>query len=219
MFLWLMMLLFTQLSVVAQSTSSTMYVFAYSWTPGFCNGQSYPGCENSLNYWKQNFTIHGLWPQYITSGYPSTCTTEPFDPNIPIDIGLDYMIERWPDVQYAVNTTKYDSFWEHEWTKHGTCSGLSQHDYFTTALSMTNLLITPEIIHNSIGSNVSSELLRTSIAVPSAVSLQCHNQMLVGMYTCWQQVDNIPSKLVTCPTDVIHEDTCTSLYVYIPGLN
>ena len=99
-----MMLLFTQISMVAQSTPSTMYVFAYSWTPGFCNGQTYPGCENSLNYWKQNFTIHGLWPQYITSGYPSTCTTEPFDPNIPINIGLDYMIERWPDVQYDVNT-------------------------------------------------------------------------------------------------------------------
>jgi len=213
------MLLFTQISIVAQSTPSTMYVFAYSWTPGFCNGQSYPGCETSLNYWKQNFTIHGLWPQYITSGYPSTCTTEPFDPNIPIDIGFDYMIERWPDVQYDVNTPAYDSFWEHEWTKHGTCSGLSQHDYFTTALSLTNLLITPESIHNSIGLNISADTLRTSVADPSSVSLQCHNQMLVGMYTCWQQLDNIPTKLVACPTDVIHEDTCTSPYVYIPGLN
>jgi ribonuclease T2 len=219
MFLYLILLVLTQISIIAQSAPSTMYVFAYSWTPGFCNGQTYPGCTNSLNYWKQNFTIHGLWPQYVTSGYPSTCTTEPFDPNIPIDIGLDYMIERWPDVQYDVNTPSYDSFWEHEWTKHGTCSGLSQRDYFTTALSLTNILITPEIIHNSIGSNVSTDTLRTSVADPSAVSLQCHKQMLVGIYTCWQQVDNIPSKLVACPNDVINEDTCTAPYVYIPSLD
>ena len=220
MFLCLMMLmmLLTNVSIVAGSTPSTMYVFAYSWTPGFCNGQTYPGCTNPLNYWKQNFTIHGLWPQYVTSGYPSTCTTEQFDPNIPIDIGLDYMIERWPDVQYDINSKSYDSFWEHEWTKHGTCSGLSQYDYFTTALSLTNVLTTPEIIHNYIGSNVSTEALRSSITALPSVSLQCHNQMLVGLYTCWQQDNNIPSKLVACPDDVIHEDTCTASYVYIPAL-
>lgn len=218
--MFLLILLFlSQLCIFVQSTAPTMYVFAYSWTPGFCSGQSYPGCKTPLNYWKQNFTIHGLWPQYVTTGYPSTCTTEPFNSSIPTDIGFDYMIDRWPDVQYDINDPAYDSFWEHEWTKHGTCSGLSQHDYFTTALSLTNIVITPDILHNSIGSNVSTDTLRTSIADPSSVSLQCHNQMLVGMYTCWQQVDNIPSKLVACPTDVIHEDTCTSQYVYIPSLN
>ena len=43
--------------------------------------------------------------------------------------------------------------------------------------------------------------------------------MLVGVYTCWQQIDNIPSKIVQCPDDVIHEDTCTDTEVYIPALN
>ena len=218
MFLCLMLLL-AEFAIIAHSTPSTMYVFAYSWTPGFCNGQTYPGCTDSLNYWKQNFTIHGLWPQYVTSGYPSTCTNEPFDPNVPNDIGLDYMIEKWPDVQYETSSKSYDSFWEHEWSKHGTCSGLSQYDYFTTALSLTNLLTTPDILHSYIGSNINTELLRTSIADSSSVSLQCHNQMLVGVYTCWQQIDNIPSKIVHCPDDVIHEDTCTATEVYIPALN
>jgi len=218
MFLWFLLFL-SQLGTFVQSTTPTMYVFAYSWTPGFCNGESYPGCKAPQNYWKQNLTIHGLWPQYTTSGYPASCTTEQFNSSIPIEIGLDYMVERWPDVQYDINNPAYDSFWEHEWTKHGTCSGLSQYDYFTTALSLTNTLITPEIIHNSIGLNVSGDEIRYSIANPSSVSLQCHKQMLVGIYTCWQQINNIPSKMITCPPDVLQEDTCTTPYVYIPALN
>lgn len=216
MFLWLV--LFSYLPVFITATTPTMYLFAYSWTPGFCNGQNYPGCITPQNYWKQNFTIHGLWPQYTTSGYPSFCSNEPFNSSIPIEIGLDSLVERWPDVQYDINSPNYDSFWEHEWTKHGTCSGLTQYDYFNIALTLTNTIVTPEFIHDSIGYNVNADDIRYSINDPSTVSLQCHNQMLVGVYTCWQQENNIPTKITTCPQDVIQEDTCSNTSVYIPGL-
>ena len=143
MFLWLLVLWFSQLACIIAMNSSTIYVFAYSWTPGFCIGQTYPGCSSPLDYWKNNFTIHGLWPQYDTTGYPSSCTNEPFNPSIPNEVGLDTMVMRWPDVKYDVNNPNYDSFWEHEWTKHGTCSGLSQYDYFAAAIALTSVLMTP----------------------------------------------------------------------------
>ena len=84
-------------------TQPQIYVYAYSWTPGFCHDQKYPGCGDPLPYWTTNFTIHGLWPQYATSGYPASCTTEAFDMNIPQQIGMNKMIQYWPDVQYDVN--------------------------------------------------------------------------------------------------------------------
>jgi ribonuclease T2 len=219
MYLLILLLMFSFIQCAMSADPSTMYVFAYSWTPGFCIGQTYPGCNAPQSYWKKNFTIHGLWPQYTTSGYPSTCTTEAFNSSITDSIGMDIMVEKWPDVQYDIDSSSYDSFWEHEWTKHGTCSGLSQHDYFTTALELTNLLITPELLHNSIGLNVSAAALRSSIADPTTVSLQCKNQQLMGVYTCWKQQNGIPTKLFTCPDDVLHEDSCKDTdLVYIPEL-
>ena len=79
-----------------------IYVFAYSWTPGFCytTNPSYPGCVDPNPYWTENFTIHGLWPQYTTTGYPSYCSTETFDTDVPLDIGWDTMITYYPYVKY-----------------------------------------------------------------------------------------------------------------------
>jgi len=201
------------------NNTKTIYVFAYSWTPGFCINESYPGCESPLPYWKVNFTIHGLWPQYTTSGYPSSCTNEEFDMNAIKNIGMNNMIQKWPDVQYSLNNTLYDSFWIHEWSKHGTCSGLSQYDYFNEALKLTNHVITPDFLQNAIGTSVSVDALRNSISKPLTISLQCKNQNLVGVYTCWDQHDNKPTILINCPTDVLAEDTCNNdENMYIPGL-
>ena len=87
-----------------EDQAPTIYVYAYSWTPGFCENNAYPGCINSLPYWRNNFTIHGLWPQYLETGYPASCSTEPFDQNIPQQIGEYSMIQHWPDVQYEINS-------------------------------------------------------------------------------------------------------------------
>ena len=166
-----------------------------------------------------SFSIHGLWPQYTTSGYPSSCTNEEFDMNAIKNIGMDNMIQKWPDVQYSLNNTLYDSFWIHEWSKHGTCSGLSQYDYFNEALKLTNHVITPDFLQNAIGTGVSVDALRNSISKPLTISLQCKNQNLVGVYTCWDQHDNKPTILINCPTDVLAEDTCNNdENMYIPGL-
>ena len=187
-----------------------IYVYAYSWTPGFCHDQKYPGCSMPLPYWTTNFTIHGLWPQYATSGYPASCTTEAFDMSIPQQIGMNKMTQYWPDVQYDVSSPSYDSFWQHEWSKHGTCSGLSQLDYFNQALDLTNRIPTPTALYKSIGHNMSASALRLGFGGENYVALLCTKQILNGAYTCWQQANNIPSVQIECPASVVKEDTCTS---------
>jgi ribonuclease T2 len=81
------------------------------------------------------YTIHGLWPDPESSC--TSCTTEPFSENNISDATLQDMATYWPNCLSGGN----DKFWSHEWSKHGTCSGLSQEDFFSTAISLFNQYI------------------------------------------------------------------------------
>lgn len=95
-------------------SSSWNYILAYTWSPGFCSGQSYPGCQNAgSEYLATHFTLHGLWPQYnTTSGYPADCSTEAFSQSAVDAVGENKMIQYWPNVQEAEGSSTYSSFWE-----------------------------------------------------------------------------------------------------------
>jgi ribonuclease T2 len=95
----------------SQSTSSfDYYLLTLSWAPEFCHGQpDNPECAGHFG-----FIVHGLWPQYSKGGYPENCGQQP-GPSNPSNM-LDIM----PDLHLI----------QHEWTTHGTCTGLAANDYF-----------------------------------------------------------------------------------------
>jgi len=202
-------------STIAGTTAGKMtgdlYVFAYSWEPEFCYGTTYPGCSAPQPYWSKNFIVHGLWPQYSAGGYPATCSTEPFNASVPNAVGYTDMITYWPNVQAAEGTPEYTSFWEHEWTKHGSCTGLSQETYFSTALNLIKKFGTPTAMSSNVGGTVDAGTLRTAFGGATSASLQCSSTKYInGVYTCWSQNNGIPVAQVVCPADVQKEDTCTS---------
>lgn len=211
---------YKQSNTGSNSNTNIIYVLAYSWTPGFCftSNQNYPGCLDPNPYWRENFTIHGLWPQYDTNGYPSYCSTESFDPNVPLNIGWDTMVTYYPDVKYEETSSDYDSFWEHEWDKHGTCSNLTQYDYFQQAILLAETFATPNILHSYINTTntLSTSMLRESFGGLSYTALQCSNtNILTGVYTCWSAS---PVAQIECPKSVQTEDTCSSEYLTIIAL-
>lgn len=199
-------------------TASDMYVFAYSWTPEYCYGKTnFPGCIKPQEFWGTSFTMHGLWPQYSAGGYPHDCSTESFDRSIPRKVGWDDMTQYWPDVEYVEFSPKYDSFWEHEWTKHGTCSGLSQQDYFQSTINLIKSFGTPKSVTEAVGGEIAADQLRDDFGGPSYVALQCDNgEYLSGAYTCWEHDANgFPTLQRECSSEVIGEDTCTSDTVFV----
>ena len=86
------------------------YLLTLSWSPEFCHSHpDKPECQSGHH----GFVVHGLWPQYM-DGYPEHCsnTSGLANPGTMADI--------MPDAGLVA----------HEWSTHGTCSGLNAEDYF-----------------------------------------------------------------------------------------
>jgi len=91
------------------------YLLSLSWSPEFCSNHSDPEqCQGTRKY---TFVVHGLWPQY-EKGWPQFC--QPSSP-VPADLAGS-MLDLMPNRQLI----------QHEWDKHGTCSGLGPRAYFET---------------------------------------------------------------------------------------
>ena len=201
--------------------TADLYVFAYIWEPESCyENPSWAQCSAPQSFWGTNFVIHGLWPQYSSGGYPSDCTSDPFNDEVIANIGADTMNYYWPNVKSEPTDPNYDSFWQHEWTKHGTCTTLTQETYFNTTINLSKRVGTPSIITSNIGKSVSASLIRDAFGGISMVALQCEaGQYLSGVFTCWSIsiIDGTPDKQIICPTDVHNEDSCSNDEVIIPG--
>jgi len=98
------------------------YVLVLSWSPTHCSSGAGRGRDDDLQCRSgrpYGFVLHGLWPQY-ERGYPQNCASN--EPRIVARGVLDDVLKISPSEQLV----------QHEWEKHGTCSGLSQRDYFAT---------------------------------------------------------------------------------------
>ena len=94
------------------------YLLSLSWSPNYClvhPGDRSPQCRTR----GLGFVLHGLWPQFDDGGYPQDCTA---------DATLD-------EAAFQVGRTVYPSpkLAQHEWERHGTCSGLAPIEYFRAA--------------------------------------------------------------------------------------
>ncbi len=75
-------------------------------------------------------SIHGLWPD--PEATCTTCTSEVFSTSKLSSTTLSDMKQYWPTCQTGTN----EDFWSHEWSKHGTCTGMSQDGYFSKGISL-----------------------------------------------------------------------------------
>ncbi|CAM9889737.1 unnamed protein product, partial [Hapterophycus canaliculatus] len=146
-----------------------------------CYHQSYPGCKHPRSFWEDNLTIHGLWPDYGDGTYPTSCTSEAYDHDRVVDaVGLDVLETMWPNIQVPEEFAgkKYDSFWEHEWTKHGTCTGLSMEDYFSTAVSLLQRrFLTPSQLAANVGGHTTRVELEDAYGGEGMAILDCKGKV------------------------------------------
>jgi ribonuclease T2 len=101
----------------ASSTDFSYYLLVLSYAPDFCaepGGNKDPReCGAGLHI---GFIVHGLWPQGENSQGPENCGGASALSQAIIQATLAYI--------------PIPSLIQHEWTAHGTCSGLSAADFF-----------------------------------------------------------------------------------------
>lgn len=93
------------------------YVLSLSWSPSYCateGARDRQQCGSGRPY---AFIAHGLWPQH-ENGYPADCPTGAR--YVPRDL-----VSQFRDIMPS------GGLMGHEWRKHGSCTGLSQADYFS----------------------------------------------------------------------------------------
>ena len=196
-----------------------LYVLCMSYQPEFCyenKGSDYYYCENPEDTWRYNLTIHGLWPEYSDGGYPSYCTDEAFSEEAVVgELGICQMETLWVNVKTEAFEEGYTELWEHEWSKHGTCSGMDQTTYFNETLGQS--LKTPELVSSNYGGSVSKTDLVDAYGGPSMVAIVCNSgKYLSEVRACvGMESGGILTGRIECPQHVLDEDNCTDELVYI----
>jgi ribonuclease T2 len=125
--------------VLAAHTSATgqsrpgefdYYVLSLSWSPSYCGSAAGRDDDSQCRPGRRfAFVVHGLWPQFH-QGWPESCRTR--DLWLP-ERQIQDMMDIMPSRRLVI----------HEWRKHGTCSGLSQKEYFALVRTFRDKLRVP----------------------------------------------------------------------------
>ena len=121
----------SQSSSTPSGSDFDYYLLTLSWAPEFCatNTAARNSAECASNK-HMGLVVHGLWPQYNNGKWPQDCATTP-----PVASStVDHMMPIMPG----------SSLIQHEWAKHGTCSGLSADDYFADIEKLYTGLTIPD---------------------------------------------------------------------------
>jgi ribonuclease T2 len=107
------------------------YLLSLSWSPAYC--LSSPGAAECNGPRRFGFIVHGLWPQY-QRGWPEYCGVRGAVP--------DEVVQGISDLMPARGLVY------HEWSAHGTCSGLSPAEFFALVRQASSSVAVPREFGN-----------------------------------------------------------------------
>ncbi|BBN01580.1 ribonuclease T2 [Marchantia polymorpha subsp. ruderalis] len=190
----------------AQLVDFDYYYFVVQWPGSYCDLQK-ACCYPLTGKPAANFSIHGLWPEFLDGTWPQDCdTSQTFD--------LEQVRDLVPELNKYWGTLTCPSsdstkFWKHEWEKHGTCTGLTQHEFFSKTLALMKSINLGAALEkaNIVPSDTATyNVTQVQSALACAIEehtpgVECNiaksgNNQLYQVYVC---VDKDGTTLIPCP--------------------
>lgn len=153
------------------------YLLTLSWAPEFC--ATHPGnaspaeCDPHRHY---GLVVHGLWPENDDGSYPQHCA-----PARPVaQSTVQQMLPIMPDRGLI----------QHEWSTHGTCSGLETKEYFDDVqkafrqLQIPREYRAPAQANNEKPSDIEQKFADANHAPRGAFRVSCSNSEFVALEVC-----------------------------------
>lgn len=107
------------------------YTLALSWSPQFCRGQGDKQSFQCTGGQKFGLTLHGLWPDGAGKDWPQYCK--------PVELLSEAQLRR------NSCTTPSAQLNQHEWSKHGSCMGVTPAQYFDQSRGLYQALNWPDM--------------------------------------------------------------------------
>jgi ribonuclease T2 len=148
------------------------YLFTLSWSPEYCHG--HPNAQQCGGD-HPGFVVHGLWPQFNNGQWPSACSSKRGLSN------PSSMLDIMPDPRLI----------QHEWTTHGTCTGLTPSQYFGAirqaynSIQIPSSLVSPTRTAVFSASEIKQMFTDANPGLSSdGIAVSCHNRYLSAVEFC-----------------------------------
>jgi ribonuclease T2 len=152
------------------------YRLALSWAPNYCAGHPSDHSIECRAGKHASFVLHGLWPQANTGQSPTNCGSAS-----PVSSAtVRHMLQYYPS----------RSLIQHEWTTHGTCSGLTAAEYFGkveqayTAVKVPDQYRSLDHSQNLTVKEIEQGFASANGAPAGAFRISCHAGELVNVEVC-----------------------------------
>jgi ribonuclease T2 len=151
------------------------YLVSLSWSPAYCS--THPQDKTQCGGRGFGFILHGLWPQKSTGGWPENCpvTSEPSRAM----------------VQKTMAFMPSEKLINHEWSKHGTCTGLTGDQYLELAdkafssINIPAVFQTPGQSTDMLASQITSAFVQTNPGLTEeSLSVKCSRGELEEVRVC-----------------------------------
>ncbi|KAK9738893.1 Ribonuclease T2 family [Popillia japonica] len=198
-----------------QDTSWDYILYVQHWPITVCmqwmEKSANNNCTIPVNY---QWTVHGSWPTKIGTDGPQYCnSTWNFNRTViePIESELE---QYWTNIEA---NTELESFWEHEWKKHGTCAVNlktlnNEFNYFNEAItwakyySIGDILAMHEIHPDGSAYSIQQihDAIKSTLGVNPVIECVVHGKPKMSLLSEIRLCFNKSLSLIDCDIDKMH---------------